>query len=82
MRQHVSPIVPIVAAPFSLVEPVLYALGIQDLRQAIGFVACVIPFACAEDNSHVTIFRWVGHVWQIFIGTIEINVIVVVAVEK
>jgi hypothetical protein len=82
VRQHVAPVVPIVAAPFSVIEPVLDALGIQDLRQAIGFVACVVPFASAEDNAHVIVFPWVGRVRQVFVGTVEINVVVVIAVEK
>jgi hypothetical protein len=71
-----------VAAPFSIVEPVLDALGIQDLRQTIGFVACVIPFASAEDDAHVIVFPWVGHVRQVFVGTIELNVVIMIAIEK
>src|SRR6266496_3751348 len=82
IRQHVAPVVPIVAAPFSIVEPALDALGIQDLRQAIRFVACVIPLARAENDAHVIVFPWVGYVRQVFVGTIEINIVVVIAVEK
>ena len=65
IRQHVAPVVPIVAAPFPVVEPVLDALGIQNFRQAIGFMACVVPLASAEDDAHVVVFPWVGRVRQI-----------------
>ncbi len=45
-------------------------------------MACVIPFTSAEDDSHVIVFPWVGYVRQVFVGTVEVNVVVVMAVEK
>jgi len=71
-----------VATPFSVVEPVLDALRIQDLRQAIGFMAGIVPFTGAEDDAHVVVFPRVGQVRQIFLGTVEINVVIVIVVEK
>jgi hypothetical protein len=82
IRQHVAPVIPIVAAPFSIVEPVLDALGIQNFGYAIGLVACVVPFTSAEGNAHVIVFPWIGHVRQAFVRAIEINVVVMIAVEK
>ena len=45
-------------------------------------MACVVPFASAEDDAHVVVFPWIGRVRQIFVGTVEINIVVVIAVEK
>src|SRR5262245_27487047 len=38
------------AAPFFVVEPVLDALGIQDSREAIGFITSV-PFTGTDDDE-------------------------------
>src|SRR3954452_5829406 len=45
-------------------------------------MAGIIPFAGAENDTHVIEFPWVGHVREIFVRAIEINIVVVVAVEK
>jgi hypothetical protein len=45
-------------------------------------VAGVVPFACSENDSHVTIFPWVSDVREIFVRAVEINVVVVVTVEE
>src|SRR5947209_10528263 len=82
IRQHVAPVIPIMAAPFAVIEPVLNALRIQNLRQPIRFVAGVVPFAGADDDAHVAVFPRIGRVRQIFVRTIEINVVVVIAVEE
>ena len=42
----------------------------------------VIPFAGPDDDVHVVVFPRVGHVRQILIRAVEINVVVVVAVEE
>ena len=42
----------------------------------------VIPFAGPDDDIHVVVFPWVGHVRQIFVRAVEITVLVVVAVEE
>jgi len=45
-------------------------------------VARVVPFASADDDAHVIVFPWVGYVRQIFVRTVEVNVVVVIAVEN
>ena len=45
-------------------------------------MAGIIPFAGPENDIHVIEFPWVGHVRQIFVRAVEINIVVVVAVEK
>src|SRR5438874_7280254 len=45
-------------------------------------MACVIPFAGTKDDAHVIVFPGIGRVRQIFVRTIEINVVVVIAVKK
>jgi hypothetical protein len=60
----------------------LDAFGIQDFGEAIGFVAGVIPFPSAEDDAHVIVFPWVGNILQIFVGAVEVNIVVMIAVEK
>ena len=45
-------------------------------------MTCVVPFARAEDDAHVIVFPWVRHVRQIFIRAVEVNVVVVVTIEK
>lgn len=42
----------------------------------------VIPFASPENDAHVVVLPRIWHVRQIFVRAIEINVIVVVAVEE
>ena len=42
----------------------------------------VIPFAGPENDVHVVVFPRVGHVRQIFVRAVEINVVVVIAVEE
>src|SRR5207248_10191584 len=42
----------------------------------------VIPFAGPENDVHVVVFPRVGHVRQIFVRVVEINVVVVIAVEE
>src|SRR5438067_756772 len=42
----------------------------------------VIPFAGPENDVHVVVLPRVGHVRQIFVRAIEINVVVVIAVEE
>jgi hypothetical protein len=45
-------------------------------------VARVIPFAGPENDVHVIVFPRVGHVRQIIVRAVEINVVVVIAVEE
>ena len=45
-------------------------------------MASVVPFAGSDDDAHVIVFPRVGCVRQIFVGAVEVNVVVVVAVEK
>lgn len=45
-------------------------------------MSSVIPFAGPENDVHVIEFPWVRHVRQIFVRTVEIDIVVVVAVEK
>ena len=45
-------------------------------------MARIVPFAGADDDAHVIVFPWVGHVRQIFVWTVEGNVVVVIAVEN
>ncbi len=48
----------------------------------MGFVACVVPFAGSENDAHVIVFPRVSRVREIFIRTVEVDVVVVIAVEK
>src|SRR5438445_12520280 len=70
------------AAPFAVIEQMLNAFRIQNLREPIGFVAGVVPFYGFKDDASVIIFPRVGRVRQIFIRTVEINIVVVIAVEE
>ena len=45
-------------------------------------MTCVVPFARAEDDAHVIVFPWVRHVRQILVRAVEINIVVVIAVEE
>jgi hypothetical protein len=45
-------------------------------------MACVVPFASAEDDAHMIVFPRVGNVRQIFKWTVEVNVVVMIAIEK
>ena len=45
-------------------------------------MACVVPFTSAKDDAHVIVFPWIGDVRQVLVRTVEINVVVVIAVEK
>ena len=45
-------------------------------------MARVIPFARADDDAHVIEFPRIGHVRQVVVGAVEINVVVVIAVEE
>ena len=45
-------------------------------------MADVVPFAGADDDSHVIVFPFVDDVREIFVRAVEINVVVVIAVEK
>ena len=42
----------------------------------------VIPFVGADDDAHVIVFPRVGHIWQVFIRAVEVNVVVVIAVKE
>src|SRR5437868_12360508 len=42
----------------------------------------VIPFAGPENDVYVVVFPRIGHVRQIFVRVVEINVVVVIAVEE
>ena len=46
------------------------------------FVAGVVPFAGADDDAHVIVFPRIGYVRQIFVGAVEVNVVVVITVEE
>src|SRR5206468_12286424 len=56
--------------------------GIQNLGEPQAFMARVVPFAGAENNAHVIVFPRIGRVWQIFVRTVEINIVVVITVEE
>jgi hypothetical protein len=45
-------------------------------------MACVIPFAGTKNDAHVVVFPRIGRVREIFVRAVEINVVVVIAVEK
>src|SRR5437588_4076763 len=45
-------------------------------------MAGIIPFASADNDVHVVVFPRVGHVRQIFVRAVEINVVDVKAVEE
>jgi hypothetical protein len=60
----------------------LDAFRIKNLGETIGFVARVVPFAGADDDAHVIVFPWVSDVREIFVRAVEINVIVVITIEK
>ena len=60
----------------------LDAFRVQDLGEPIRFMPGVIPFAGADNDAHVIVLPRVGRVRQIIVGAVEINVVVVVAVEK
>ncbi len=60
----------------------LDAFRIKNLGETIGFVARVVPFASPDDDAHVIVFPWVSDVREIFVRAVEINVVVVIAVEK
>ena len=45
-------------------------------------MAGIIPFAGSENNVQVIELPWVGHVRQIFVRAVEINIVIVVTVEK
>ena len=42
----------------------------------------VIPFASPENDVHVVVFPRIGHVRQVLVRAVEINVVVVIAIEK
>ena len=60
----------------------LDAFRIKNLGETIGFVARVVPFASPDDDAHVVVFPWVSDIRQIFIRAVEINIVVVIPVEK
>jgi hypothetical protein len=45
-------------------------------------MARIVPFAGADDDAHVIVFPRVGRVREIFVRTVEANVVVVIAGEK
>ena len=45
-------------------------------------MARIVPFAGADDDAHVIVFPRVGYVRQIFIRAVEVNVVVVITIEK
>ena len=45
-------------------------------------MARVVPFAGPENDVHVVVFPRVGHIREIFVRVVEINVVVVIAVEE
>ena len=82
MRKHVAPVVPVVPAPFPVVQPMADPFCIQDAGEPHRLVASIIPFAGAENDVHVVVFPRVRQVRQIFVRTVEINVVVVIAIEE
>lgn len=82
MRQHVAPVVPIVPAPFAIVEPLFDALQIQNFGQSIGFMTRVVPFASAQNGAHVLVFPTAGHIREVFVRVVEVNIRIVIALEK
>src|SRR6185503_17374460 len=81
MRQHVAPIIPIVPAPAPIIEEMMNAFGVEDLREPVALVPGVIPFAGAENDLHVIEAPRIGNVREVIVGAVEIDVVVVVAVE-
>ena len=45
-------------------------------------MARIVPFAGADDDAHVIVFPGIGRVRQIFERAVEINVVIMVTVEK
>ena len=45
-------------------------------------MACVVPFAGANDDAHVIVFPRVAHVRQILVRAVKVNVIVVITIEE
>ena len=45
-------------------------------------MASVVPFAGAENDAHVIVFPRVGGVREIFERAVEVNVVVMIAVEE
>src|SRR5205814_8301087 len=45
-------------------------------------MACVVPFAGTKDYAHVVVFPRIGSVREIFVRTIEINIIIVITIEE
>ena len=45
-------------------------------------MAGVVPFASTDNDAHVVVSPRVGYVWQIFVRTVEVNVVVVIPIEE
>src|SRR5205823_957728 len=45
-------------------------------------MACVIPFTGTKDDAHVFVFPRIGRVREIFVRTVEINIIIVITIEE
>src|SRR4029450_5899577 len=54
----------------------------RNFGEPIRFVAGVIPFAGADDDAHVIVFPRIGYVRQIFVGAVEVNVVVMIPIEE
>ena len=76
------PVVPIVAPPSAVIQPMLDALRIQNGGQSIGFTSRVVPFAGTENDAHVIAFPRFGHVWEVFVWAVKVNVVIVITVEE
>lgn len=82
VRQHVAPIVPVVAAPFPVVEPMPNAFGVEQTGEPHAFLTRIIPLARPEDDAHVIEAPAIGQISAGIVGAVEVDVVVVVAAEE
>ena len=60
----------------------LNAFGVQDVGKPHRFMPGIIPLPGAENDAHVVEFPRIIDVRQVVVGTVEINIVVVIAIEK
>src|SRR5438309_5746879 len=82
VRQHVAPVVPVMATPLAVVEPVANPFRIENARHAKRFVSRVVPFAGAENDAHVVVLPRVRDVGDVLVGVVKINIVVVIALKE
>ena len=45
-------------------------------------MAGVVPFAGTDNDAHVVVSPGIGYVRQIFVRTVEVNIIIVIPIEE